>query len=56
MTARTYSSVCSKPGMTRISPSWIRVALVSISMTGAKYDGRTSYATRSRMVAKVPAS
>jgi len=40
--------------MTRISHSWIRMALVSRLMTGAKYDGQTSRATRSRMVAKVP--
>lgn len=48
MTARAYSSVCSKPGMTRISHSWFRVTLVSSSMAGAKYDGCTSCATRWR--------
>ena len=30
------------------------MAVASRSMTGAKYEGQTSRATRSRMVAKVP--
>ena len=52
-TIRTIATGCRMPGTTRISHSWIRMAVASRSMTGAKYEGQTSRATRSRTVAEV---